>query len=207
MLFTLGEIVDIVLMTAIIGYLFQDAFRLPRKDGDILEAYLKKGVWHRDWHDFWWACALVAPSIVLHELAHKFTALSFGLDAVFHAACSVSDAGFSTFCMIQLAAVAMKAFGFGFLIFVPGYVSIAGGASELSGALISFAGPAVHLAFWLGCMWVTSDKKRIRKWPERKRFFVFFLQKINMFLFILNMLPIPGFDGFNIYMHLYRAFF
>ena len=53
------EVLDIVLMTAILGFLFKDAFRPPPK-GDVLDAYLSpKG---HEWRHFWWACALIAPA-------------------------------------------------------------------------------------------------------------------------------------------------
>ncbi|MBR9700732.1 M50 family metallopeptidase [Candidatus Woesearchaeota archaeon] len=211
MVISLFELLDMVLMTLIIGYLFKDAFRIPLhpKKTDILDQY-KKGK-RFDWEDFWFACALIAPSILIHEFGHKFTALAFGLDATFHGACSVSSLAtggfFSTFCSIQLLAIVLKYIGFGFVFFIPAFVSITGSATPLQHALISFMGPFVHLVFWLGAAWILKDYKRIKKWSRKKRMFVFFFKQINMLLFILNMLPIPGFDGYWVFMNLYKAFF
>lgn len=214
MVFTVFEVIDIVLMSLIIGFLFKDSFRAPERKGDILDQYRRPALdpRHARWNDFWWAVALIAPAIVLHELAHKFSALSFGLDATFHAACSTSDIAlggsfFSFACNLQLLAVLLKLMGFGFLIFIPGYVSISGPATHLQQALISFVGPAVHLVFWLGLAIYFRTAKKARRGSVRKREFLFFFKQINMLLFILNMLPIPGFDGFWVFLHLFRAFF
>jgi Zn-dependent protease len=199
MIFTPGEIADMVLMTAIIGFLFKDSVRIPSPSKDILERYTKPVATH--WDDFLWACMLIGPSILLHELSHKFVAMSFGLNAVFHAACSVSTLGngfFSSYCLIQLVAVLMKLVGWGFVIFVPGFVSMSGITTPVQNILISFAGPAVHLIFWLGSAWLLRDKKRVRKYSHKKRVFLFFTKQINMMLFILNMIPIPGFDGWRV---------
>lgn len=211
MVFTVFEILDMVLMTAVIGYLFKDAFRAPREEReDILEHY--RAVSSRwNWHDFWFAAALIAPAILLHEFGHKFVAMAFGAQATFHGACStsalVTGTGFlDMFCGIQLLAVVLKTIGFGFLFFVPGYVSITGNITQLQGAMTSFAGPAVHLLFWVGSAWYVRGKARMRALSERKRMFLFFFKQVNMFLFILNMIPIPGFDGYWVLVHLFRAF-
>jgi Zn-dependent protease len=212
MVFTIYEVLDAVLMTLIVGYLFRDALRFPRREGkDVLDYYkdLARGT---SWHDFWFACLLIAPAILLHELGHKFVALSFGLDATFHAACSTADlasgVGFLSFtCSIQLLAIALKTMGVNFLIFIPAFVAISGEATHLQQALISFAGPAVHLVFWLGARAMLHRPKLTRKWPQRRKLFLFFFQQINMALFIFNMLPIPGFDGFWVFYHLIKAVF
>ena len=214
MVFNIFEIVDIVIMTAIIGFIFHDTFRKPvTHDDDIVEHYRRKratlGV---EWHDFLWACLLVGPTIIFHELSHKFTAMSFGLDATFHAACSsanlVSGAPFlDMYCGLTLLSLFFKIVGFGFIFFVPGYVLIGGGGTNLQYALAAFAGPIIHLIFWLGAAQILKNKKYVRKLPERKRLYLFFFKQINMFLFILNMIPIPGFDGFSVFYNLFKAIF
>jgi len=210
MVFSLTELLDVILMTLIVGYLFKDAFRVPKTHEDVLDMYrARSGIWNRDWHDLIWAAALIAPSILLHELGHKFTAMFMGYTATFHAACSTAAIGVGFFnftCNIQLFAVLMKAMGYGFLIFVPAFVSISGGATHLQSALISFMGPLIHLVFWLGAAHMLRNPAVVRKWPKRKQIYVYFFKKINMFLFILNMIPIPGFDGFWTFFHLFKAF-
>jgi Zn-dependent protease len=214
MLFTIFELLDILLMTLVIGFLFHDIFRKPRTQHDILDQYrARRGPFGIDWHDFWWAASLVAPTILIHELAHKFTALGFGLSASFHAACSTSTlfaGGLSSmldfYCGLTVVTVILKAMGVGFLFFVPAFVAVGNGGTELQYALVSFAGPAVHLVFWLGAAYLLKDKKRIRHMTHKRQLYLFFFKQINMFLFILNMIPIPGFDGFNFLLHLYKAF-
>jgi Zn-dependent protease len=39
------------------------------------------------------------------------------------------------------------------------------------------------------------------------KLYLYFFKQINMFLFILNMIPIPGFDGFNVFYQLFKALF
>jgi len=212
MVFNILEILDMVIMTAIVGYLFMDAFRVPlqQRTSDIIDEY-KKLAKNRgfDWDSFWFACALIAPSLIVHELGHKFSALAFGLDATFVGACSstaVFTGGFFNFtCVLQLFAVAMKLLGTGFLIFIPAFVSIQGGATPFQHFIISFAGPFVHLVFWLGAAWLLRDKTIIRTWPQKKRMFVFFFKQINMFLFFFNMLPIPPFDGWWVFSNLFKV--
>jgi len=199
MLISLGEFVDMLLMVGIIGFLFKDMMRAPVATHDPVARYRVKRNVH--WDDFWWACALIAPGILLHELAHKFTAMGFGQAATFHAACSVSQIGTGSFldftCILQIAVVALKMIGIPFLIFIPGYVSFSSGVAPFAGALIALAGPLVHLAFWGVCT-LLLKRKAARKYSMRKRLFFAFTAKINLFLFIFNILPIPGFDGFQV---------
>jgi Zn-dependent protease len=197
MLFNIFELVDIVIMTLVIGYLFHDTFKHPEKRRDILEEYQHP---HRfEWQDLMWAALLVVPSILIHEMAHKFVAMGFGLDATFHAACSSANllgAGSSIdfYCGLTLVTLFLKVIGIGFLIFIPGFVSVGGGATHLQSAIIALSGPLVHLVFWLGAAYYLKDKKRL-----------YFFKQMNMFLFILNMIPIPGFDGFNFLYNLVKA--
>ncbi len=214
MVFNLFEILDMVIMTAIVGYLFMDAFKVPlhQRGTDILDQYKKlassKGF---DWEAFWFACALIAPSIIIHELGHKFVAMGFGMDATFVGACSSAallSGGFFNFrCVLQLGVVAMKFMGWSFIVFIPAFVSMTGSASPLAHSIVAFSGPAVHLIFWVGAAYVLKNHKRIRKWPVKKRMFVFFFKQINMFLFFFNMLPIPPFDGWWVFSNLFKVFF
>jgi Zn-dependent protease len=214
MFFTIFEILDIILMTLVIGFIFHDTFRKPVVVHDIVDHYRKKrhGPLGIEWNDFWWACLLIGPTIILHELAHKFVALGFGLTATFHAACStanlVGTAPFLDFyCGLTLLSLFFKVISFGFIFFVPGYVSIGAGGTSLQYALAAIAGPLVHLVFWISAAALLRNKKYMRKLSERKRLYVYFFKQINMFLFILNMIPIPGFDGFSFFYQLFKVFF
>lgn len=179
---SVGEFLDLIIMTGALGYIFMDTFKSPNKD----PFHISKGF---NWSDFWYSVTVVAPSIILHEMAHKFSALLLGMEATFHAAYQWLMLG-----------VVLKLLNFGFIFFVPGYVSIMGRGSHWEFALIAFMGPLVHLVLWLG------SKQYLRSNPKNARIWVLVME-INKFLFILNMLPIPGFDGFSVYKHLFQAIF
>ena len=110
--FTFGEIFDIIIMTAVVGYIFSGLFKRPvEEDYDPLK-HFKAGF---DINDLKFAILVTAPAIILHELGHKFVALSFGLEAVFQAA----------WLFLGLALI-LKLMNFGFIFIVPAYVSILG---------------------------------------------------------------------------------
>jgi Zn-dependent protease len=183
------EIFDAILMVFAIGFVFMDAFKPIKTNEDILEKYLKKNKGF-DWHAFWFAAMVTAPAIIIHEIGHKITALSFGLDAVFNAA---------YFWLIL--AVILKLVSFPFIFFVPAYVSISGSATALQQTLIAFAGPGINLILFItGYLVLKYNKKlkikHIQFWTLTKN--------INLFLFIFNMLPIPMFDGFTVFSGLWK---
>jgi len=192
-LITIAEIVDLVLMTIFVGYVFSDMIPARRENYDPLVHY-KRGF---DFEKMKFAIMATAPAIIVHELAHKFVALGFGLNAVFYAFYR------STFTlMLGVLTIISKLTGFGFMFFVPGYVSIGGNGTNLQFALAAFAGPFVNLVLWIGSWFLIKNK-----FYKKKHFLLLILtQRINMFLFIFNILPIPGFDGYNFFIHLVRAF-
>ena len=189
----LGEIIDLILMTLFVGYIFSDIIPARRDDYEPLTHY-KRGY---DFEKLKFAIMATAPATILHELAHKFVALSFGLNAVFYAFYR------ETFTlMLGVLTIISKFTGFGFMFFVPGFVSINGSGTHLQFALTAFAGPFVNLFLWLGAFYLLKNKK------YNKKYFVLLVltQRINMFLFIFNMLPIPGFDGYRFFIEVIRAF-
>jgi Zn-dependent protease len=209
-MFTIFEVLDVAVMTAVIGYLFHDVLRAPHGHGkrDIIDYY--RGMRHGfSWHDFWWAAGIVLPSILVHELGHKFAGLAMGLQSTFHAACSTAHllpggAPFlDTFCLLTVVSIVLKVAGVPFLFFVPGYVSTAGVATGMQQFLLAIAGPAVNLVFWLGARQLRLSKARITR-KQRHALYLLFFEKINMFLFIFNMIPIPGFDGWQVLMGIIR---
>ncbi len=187
--FALGEIFDMIVMTLVVGYIFSGLFKKPvEEDYDPLKQ-LKQGFFS---DDFKFAVIIAAPAIILHELGHKFVALSFGLEAVFQAAW-----------FFLFLALLMKLMNFGFIFIVPAYVSILGRATPLESSLIAFAGPLVNLTLWLGA--ALALKKRL--FSNKHNAALLLTSKINMFLFVFNMLPIPGFDGSKVFMGLVQYFF
>ncbi len=174
MIFTLKEIMDIAIMTLAVGYIFTGFFKK-----------------HMDKSTFLFACTATAPALIAHELAHKFAALSFGLEAEFHAA------------YVWLAiGMALRLLGSNFVFFVPAYVSIGGTqVTPMASAIIAAAGPLLNLTLF-AATWALLKRKRMK----HKTFAILQVTKqINLFLFIFNMLPIPFFDGMKVYTGMYQA--
>jgi membrane-associated protease RseP (regulator of RpoE activity) len=213
-LFTLHEILDIFIMTVVIGYIFKDIFpRRPRVEVLMpdYDPLAPKKMFR--WNDFWFAVAIIAPSIILHEFGHKFVAIANGMSATFHAPISIQhilSPGliFQDFAaLLTVVVIIMKYFGIGFIFIIPAYTSIAGSGSALQFAMISFAGPALNLVLWLGTAAVLKNKKLSRKIKGETYHLLFMIKRINMFLFIFNMLPIPGFDGWSFFANIFQAIF
>ena len=187
--FSFPEVVDLVVMTAFLGFIFMDMFR-RQAHMDIDPLLVSKPMF--DWHAFWFACLVIAPGIVLHEIGHKIVALSFGQIAVFHAAYNFLILG-----------LILKLVNFPFIFFVSGYVSHMGSAGPLQLSIIALAGPLVNFLLW-GLATIMLKQKKVKK---KQLAFWLITQKVNLFLFIFNMLPIPPFDGFTVFSGLYHAFF
>ena len=193
MLFSISEIIDIVMMTLALGFIFQDVFKkkiVAGRNYDPIKAYQKeKNSFFNS--NFKFAMMLTAPAIILHELGHKFVALSFGATATFQAAYA-----------FLIIAVVLKLMKSNFIFFVPAYVTWKGSVTVVESSLIAFAGPAVNLIlFTIAYFYIKSGhttKKNIQYWELFKR--------INLFLFVFNMLPIPGFDGFHVVSSLFKFF-
>ncbi|MBS3100751.1 M50 family metallopeptidase [Candidatus Woesearchaeota archaeon] len=190
---TIGEIVDLILMTIFVGYIFSDIIPVRRDSYDPLTHY-RRGF---DFEALKFAILATAPAIIVHEMAHKFMALGFGLSATFFA---FYRSSFTL--MLGILAVISKLTGFGFVFIVPGFVGISGNGTNLQFALAAFAGPFVNLILWLGS-WYLLKNKIYRK---KHHLLLALTQRINMFLFIFNMLPIPGFDGYKVFTGLIRTF-
>ena len=192
-LISFNEIIDLIAMTVFVGYIFSGIIPVRRENYDPLLHY-KRGF---DFEGLKFAIMATAPAIIVHELAHKFVAISFGLNAIFYAFYR------QTFTLILGAlAIFSKLTGFGLMLFVPGYVGISGPGTNIQFAVAALAGPLVNLALWLGA-WIILKKKAYKK----KYYLLLILtSRINMVLFIFNMLPIPGFDGYNFLAHLIKAF-
>ena len=186
-LITIREIIDLIIMTILLGYIFMSYIKRPKTVYDLTHG---SGF---DFEDFKFAIIVTAPAVIVHELAHKFVALSFGLSATFKA----------WFFGLFLG-VLLKLFNSPIIIIAPGFVQISEGGSNLIYALISFAGPAVNLLLFLISSYVLNHKKRL----TRTQAVVWYLTKqINLFLFIFNMLPIPPLDGSKVYYNLFKAIF
>ena len=180
MVIALREVLDCVLMAVIVGYIFSDLFRRDFKRVFDTKAILL-------------AAAVTAPAIVLHELAHKFTAILLGLQATFHAAYGWLMVG-----------IILKALNAGFIFFVPAYVSITGTSTPLTQSEVAVAGPLMNLVLYL-VSWAVLKLGLLKN--KNYVFVAVVSKKINGFLFILNMIPIPGFDGFHFFSGIIKTFF
>jgi len=186
---TIGEVLDIVVMSLVIGFIFMDYFRgiKPRRIKSYYELF-KRPMFDRD--AFIFSILVVVPAIVLHEFGHKLTAMLFGYTASFHAAY-----------IYLLIGLFLKLIGSPIIFFVPAYVSIPANTAPLEQSLIALMGPGVNIMLWLlsFCMLENHADTREKKvlWAASKR--------INGFLAVFNLLPIPGFDGFHVIAGLIRA--
>ena len=178
------EVLDLIIMIAAVAFIFKDYFPV------------QKDKWSQTKGDFWLSVYVTAPSIVFHELAHKFVGLLLGMQAVFHAAYTWLGIG-----------ILLKLVNFPFIFFVPGYVSISGADNQLYLAATAFAGPFLNLVLWLGALGILSNKKWTKKINKTTFFILNMTKQMNMLLFILNMLPIPGLDGFSVYYNFYQYLF
>ncbi len=199
MLFSIRELIDVLVMSFALGFIFKDAFLPARKmvvsdNYDPLEYYrnprkinIRTG--------FIFAMIVTVPAIVLHELGHKMLALSFGMSAEFNAA----------YFWLMLGII-MKLMNFGFIFFVPAYVSIGGLGTSFQMSAIAFAGPAVNLLLFL-VPFLLLKSTAFRKKYKTYIPILAITARINIFLFIFNMLPIPGFDGSKVFTGLVQALF
>jgi len=185
-LFTLLEIIHIAITVAVVSYIFSGLSKNYQTDP--FQRYSR----FFDWEDFKFTMIIASPGIILHELAHKFIGVGFGLQATYQ----VWPTGL-------VIGVLLKLFGSGFILLAPGYVLISG-ANALQSSLTAFAGPATNLMLWVGATYLLKHMKNI---SHKKAVGLSLLQGINKWLFIFNMIPLPPLDGFKVFAPLITAFF
>ena len=183
---TFNEIIDIVIMTLAIGYIFSSFIkREPSGEYDPLKYYEKNPIIE----NIKFGAMIAAPAVVLHELAHKFVAMGFGAQATLHAP-------YEMYAIIIL----LRLINFPIMFFVGGYVEHTP-LPALQSSIVSIAGPLVNLFLWIAPILAVRYKL-----VSRKHYNILVpMGKLNMFLFIFNMLPIPGFDGYNVFYGLWQA--
>jgi len=192
------EIIDILIMTAGLGFIFKDIFARPRMYSaeDPLKYYEQPKL-----NNFKFAIYAVAPAVIFHELGHKFVALGFGMNAIFHAAYTWLGIG-----------IVLRLMRFPFIFFVPGYVSLSCtnpvcmamiSANPWILSIVAFAGPGMNLLLWLGSRYALNHSLV----PKKYIAVVSLSLRINLFLFIFNMLPIPPFDGFKVFSGIFASIF
>ncbi|MBI2673490.1 M50 family metallopeptidase [Candidatus Woesearchaeota archaeon] len=181
---TFREILDLIVMTLALGYIFS-GFLKQRT----IESYLNPA---SIWGDIKLSMLITAPGVVLHELGHKFVALLLGLKAEF----------FASYFGLGLGVV-LKLIQSPLLVFVPGFVQVSA-STPLQGAITAFAGPLVNLILWIVGFYILKYKKRM---STKEMMGWFLMKKINMILFLFNMIPLPPFDGFQVFLGLFRTLF
>jgi Zn-dependent protease len=193
MLFTISEIFDVILMSLVVGYIFKDLYHMPvrrRTTYEPLDDYSATKYAHSM---FWFAVLVTAPAIVLHEFGHKFMAMQLGFEAYFNA---------SYFGL--LLGVALKLMNTGLIFFIPAYVNILSDSiMPYQSSMIAFAGPFVNLVLWFSASYIYKNFKLGSKMMTA----MVITANINKLLFIFNMIPIPGFDGFQVLSGIIRTFF
>ena len=206
---TFVEIIDAVIMSALIGYIFYpyfSKFNVFRKHA--VHEYTQQFKRRFNWSDFMFSIYLIAPAIILHELGHKFVAIGFGYDATFFGAISLNKyihgmPFFDFASILMIIAVVTTFLGGTFLFFVPAYVAFSAAATGSQQIFIAFAGPGLNLVLWLGAAWLIKT----RRIPDKYVPFAIITSKVDMILFSFNMLPIPGFEGFHVYSGLFKTIF
>jgi Zn-dependent protease len=191
---TILEIVYLIITTVLVGYIFTGYipyYKTAPKNEDELYRLTHKRMF--DWEAVKFTMLVAAPGIILHELSHKFTAMYFGLETAYH-----------IFWEGMILGVVLKLFNSPFLLLAPGFVQISGNATIPQTILIAFAGPFVNLVLWLGSWYWISTHKNMK---SNAYYALTLMKQINMILFIFNMIPIPGFDGFTVFSNLYKLFF
>lgn len=172
------ELIDIAVMAFAIGFIFKDSFRPKiREDVDPV-AYYRQTTRFTGIKE---AALVAAPAVIFHELAHKFVAMAFGAFAVLHAPY-----------FWYFLAILMRLGNMPFPFIVGGYVSHTA-LPPLPSAIVAIAGPLTNLLIWalsIACI-------RFHIIPKKYYPILVPLGKINLFLAIFNMIPIPGFDGAN----------
>ena len=175
-------------MAFAIGFIFSDFFKREPSEGyDPIKFYQRSSMFQ----NIKYAAMIAAPAVVFHELAHKFVAMGFGATATLRAP-------YTLYAIVIL----MKLMRFPLLFFVGGYVEHTA-LPPLESAFVSVAGPLTNFIIW-GAIFMIIHFRLV----DRKYYKILApMAKINLFLGVFNMLPIPGFDGFHFFRSLFAVFF
>lgn len=186
MLLSFGEIISLAIMTVALGYIFSGFIQAPKNDPFALRKSFS-------WENLWFAAIVSAPAVILHEFGHKFVAMAFGYTATFH-----------VYWFGLALGIVLKLISSPFLIIAPAFVSIPAGVSAMQGFWIAFAGPLVNLLLFGVSWYIVKYKSKNLSHKQVVGFAI--SQKLNLFLFIFNMIPFPPLDGYHVFSNLIGMF-
>ena len=166
MIITIKEIFYFIILIVVVGYIFTGMF--------------SRSFSRFNWQEFKFAAMISAPGIILHELAHKFTAMGYGLQA-----------SFEIFPFGLILGVVLRVFSAPFLIIAPGYVVIPAIQDEIAYRLIAFAGPLTNLLLFF----IAGLVLKYGNINRRYMLGVALFRKLNLVLFFFNMIPFGPLDG------------
>ena len=176
-LITLIEIINLIIVSVVIGYIFLGYVSLrPKTVYDMMNPR------KFDWNNLKFATLVAAPGVVLHELAHKFVAMGYGANATFQ-----------IFPLGLALGVVLKLINSPFLIIAPGGVFIGGLlGNDFAYRVTALAGPLVNLLLFVVAYLMLNYRKNLSRFEHS---FWFLTKQINLILFIFNMLPFGPLDG------------
>jgi len=178
MLITLTEIFYFIILTGVIAYIFSDMFQLRPKT---VYDYMHPKKFNLE--NLKLAALVAAPAVILHELAHKFVAMGFGFTATFQ-----------LFYFGLILGVFLKLISSPLIIIAPGYVvpSLALANFPLEYRLVALAGPLTNLVLYLIAVLILKFNQNLSK---KQLILLHLTKKINIILFLFNMIPFGPFDG------------
>tara|TARA_Y100000310_G_scaffold283455_1_gene305425 strand:- start:2946 stop:3494 length:549 start_codon:yes stop_codon:yes gene_type:complete len=180
---SLSEILSLAVMTVALGYIFSGFIKKPRGPFEIEKKF--------SLDDLWFAAIVAAPAVILHEFGHKFVAIALGYTATFHVYWFGLGLG-----------IVLKLISSPLMILAPAFVSIPAGVSAFEGFLIALAGPFVNLLLFFVSWYVLKNHKVSHKVAVG----LAISKKLNLFLFIFNMIPFPPLDGYHVFTNLLGMF-
>ncbi len=187
-IFSIAEVIRLLIMTAALGYIFMDYIKSP---STLTNQLLSSRSF--SWENFKFAALVTAPGIILHEMGHKFVGLAMGIKTEFFVYY------FGLFLGIFLKWISSP-----FIIFAPGYVSLSGPITDFQRLVTSFAGPAMNLILFLSAYIILNRKKTLTR---NQAIALHLTKQINFFLFLFNLIPLRPFDGYAVFSSLFKIIF
>lgn len=155
------------------------------------------------WKDPYWffgSLFLVVFSICCHEFMHAWIALKEGDP-------TAADEGHLTLNPVkQMGWYSLLLLAFFGIAWGQVPVNPANFRNRFSDVKVSLAGPLTNLLLGGLMLLLTAFLLYLRIEDSRAIRMIFHGCVLNLVLFILNMLPVPGFDGFNVVRHFFPRF-